>query len=98
MAAVARAPLPPLARTVTPLEWAVVLAVWLGLALLSAGPLQQKLAQQGVTLSLHDLRIAQAIDWAVWAALLRLAFLTLDRLPLRRGTWLRHLPVWLGAA
>jgi sensor histidine kinase YesM len=97
-AATIRAPLPPIARSVTPLEWAMVLTVWLVLALLSAGPLQQKFAQQGLTLSLNDLRIAQAIDWAVWAGLLRLAFLTLDRFPLRRGTWLRHLPVWVAAA
>ena len=96
--AAARAPLPPIARSVTPVEWIVVLAIWLLLGIGSAGPLQQKFAEQGVTLSLHDLRIAQAIDWAVWAALLPLIFATLDRFPLRRGLWPRHLPAWVGAA
>jgi two-component system LytT family sensor kinase len=93
-----RSPLPPIARAVTPLEWGVVLILWLLLAVASAAPLQQRFAGQGIAISLHDLRIAQVIDWAVWAALLWLIFATLDRFPLRRGVWARHLPVWVAAA
>lgn len=93
-----RAPLPPIARSVTPLEWGIVLACWLLLALASAEPLQKQLAARGVLLTVHDLRIGQAIDWAIWAVLLPAAFATLDRLPLRRGVWPKHLAGWIAAA
>jgi two-component system, LytTR family, sensor kinase len=96
--AAARGPLPPIARAVTPLEWVLVLAFWFLLDFASAGPLREQLAGKGVQLPLNDLRIAQAIDWAVWAALLWFIFATLDRFPLRRGVWLRHLPAWVAAA
>jgi sensor histidine kinase YesM len=94
----ARSPLPPIARAVTPLEWVIVLACWLVLDLASAGPLQRQLAGRGLPLSLDDVRIAQAIDWAVWAILLPAIFAVLDRLPLRRGVWPRHLAAWVVAA
>jgi two-component sensor histidine kinase len=93
-----RRPLPALTRSVTPLEWTVVLACWLLLALASAEPLQKQLAARGALFTLHDIRIGQVIDWAVWAGLLPLAFLTLDRLPLRRGVWPGHLAGWVAAA
>jgi sensor histidine kinase YesM len=96
--AASRAPLPPIARAVTPLEWTIVLAVWLALAIASAGPLQQRFAERGIEVSLEHLRIAQAIDWVVWAALIRFIFATLDRFPLRRGRLLRHLAAWVAAA
>lgn len=91
-----RDPLPPLRSTVTPLEWVVVLGVWLLLALLSAGPLAKDLAGRGVPVDEGTLRIAQALDWALWALMLPAMFRLLDRFPLRRGTWRRHLPAWLG--
>ncbi len=93
-----RAPLPPISRSVTPLEWVVVLSCWLILAVASAEPLHRQLAARGVPLTVDDLRIGQAIDWAVWAVLLPVAFATLDRLPLRRGVWLKHLVGWIAAA
>jgi hypothetical protein len=93
-----RGPLPPIAGKVTRLEWAIVLLCWLLMAIASAEPLQKQLAARGVVLTLHDLRIGQIIDWAVWAALLPLAFAALDRLPLRRGVWLKHLAGWTAAA
>ncbi len=89
-----RPPLPPIARSVTPLEWGIVLGLWLLLAIASAGPLQQQLAEQGIALSVRDLRVAQVLDWAVWALLLPLAFAALDRFPIRRGARLRHLAAW----
>jgi two-component sensor histidine kinase len=93
-----RRPLAPLARSVTPLEWTIVLGCWLLLALASAEPLQRQLAARGVALSVDDLRIAQALDWAVWALLLPFAFRVLDRLPLRRGVWPRNFLGWGVAA
>jgi two-component system LytT family sensor kinase len=93
-----RVPLPPIARKVTPLEWAIVLGGWLLLAVLSAGPLQKQLAERGASIPLQDIRIAQVIDWAVWAVLLPAIFATLDRLPLRRGVWLKHLAGWVVAS
>jgi hypothetical protein len=96
--AVKRAPLPPISRSVTPLEWVVVLSCWLILAVASAEPLHRQLAARGVPLTVDDLRIGQAIDWAVWAVLLPVAFATLDRLPLRCGVRLKHLVGWITAA
>jgi two-component system LytT family sensor kinase len=93
-----RGPLPPVTRSVTPLEWVVVLACWFLLDYASAGPLQHQMASRGVVLPIHDLRIAQTIDWALWAALLPAIFATLDRLPLRRGVWPKHLAGWIVAA
>jgi two-component system LytT family sensor kinase len=93
-----RGPLPPILRSVTPLEWVVVLSCWLLFALASAEPLHRQLAARGIPLSVHDLRIGQAIDWAVWAVLLPVAFATLDRLPLRCRVWPKHLAGWVVAA
>jgi two-component system LytT family sensor kinase len=93
-----RGPLPPIFRAVTPLQWASVLVCWFLLDFISADPLQKQLAAKGIAVSLHDLRIAQTIDWAVWAVLLPAIFATLDRLPLRRGVWPRHLAGWVAAA
>jgi hypothetical protein len=76
--AVTRRPLPPISRAVTPLEWVLVLVCWFLLDFASAGPLQTQLAAHGASVSLHDLRIAQAIDWALWAVLLPAIFSTLD--------------------
>ena len=93
-----RGPLPPISGSVTPLEWAVVLSCWLLLDIASAEPLHRQLAARGVPLTAQDLRIGQAIDWAVWAVLLPVAFATLDRLPLRCRVWPKHLIGWIGAA
>ena len=93
-----RGPLPSITRSVTPLEWAIVLACWFLLDYMSAGPLQQELAQRGLQLPIRDLRIAQTIDWGVWAVLLPAIFATLDRLPLRRGVWPKHLAGWVVSA
>jgi two-component system LytT family sensor kinase len=93
-----RAPLPPIFRAVTPMQWAIVLVCWFLLDFISADPLQKQLAAKGIAVSLHNLRIAQTIDWAVWAVLLPAIFATLDRLPLRRGVWPRHLAGWVAAA
>jgi two-component system LytT family sensor kinase len=93
-----RGPLPPILRSVTPLEWAIVLGFWLLLDLASATPLHQRLVAGGVPVTLHQVRIAQAIDWAVWAVLLPFIFYTLDRLPLRRRVWPKHLAGWVAAA
>ncbi|HEY7635346.1 MAG TPA: histidine kinase [Gemmatimonadales bacterium] len=93
-----RAPLPPIARSVTPLEWVVVLSCWLILAIASAEPLHRQLSARGVPLTINDLRIGQAIDWAVWGVLLPVAFATLDRLPLRCRVWPKHLVGWIAAA
>ena len=93
-----RRPLSPLARSVTPLEWVIVLGCWLLFALASAEPLQRQLVARGIPLTVHDLRIAQALDWAVWAVLLPFAFRTLDRLPIRRGARVKNLMGWLVAA
>ena len=90
-----RGPLPPIARTISPVEWGIVLAAWLLLDYLSADPLQKQLAARGVPVTLHHLRIAQTLDWALWAALLPAIFATLDRLPLRRKVWPRHLAGWV---
>ena len=80
------------------MQWAIVLGCWLLLALVSAGPLQKQLAGRGVTVPLDDVRIAQVIDWALWAILLPAIFATLDHLPLRRGVWPKHLLGWVVAA
>ena len=93
-----RGPLPPILRSVTPLEWTIVLGCWLLLDLASATPLHQQLVAKGVPVTLHQVRIAQAIDWAVWALLLPFIFYTLDRLPLRRRVWPKHLAGWVAAA
>jgi two-component system, LytTR family, sensor kinase len=93
-----RGPLPPITRSVTPLEWGIVLTCWFLLDYASAGPLQQQMAAKGMELPLRDLRIAQVIDWALWALLLPAIFATLDRLPLRRGVWPRHMAGWIVAA
>jgi two-component system, LytTR family, sensor kinase len=79
----------------TPLEWVIVLAAWLLLDLLSADPLLKQLVARGVPVTLHHVRIAQTIDWALWAVLLPAIFLTLDRLPLRRKVWPKHLAGWV---
>jgi sensor histidine kinase YesM len=93
-----RAPLPPIARSATPLEWAIVLSCWFLLDFASAGPLQQQMAARGMVLPIRDLRIAQTIDWALWAVLLPAIFTTLDRLPLRKDVWPKHLVGWVIAA
>jgi two-component system LytT family sensor kinase len=89
-----RGPLPPIVRSVTPLEWVIVAACWFLLDFASADPLQKQLAARGLPVTLHNLRIAQSIDWAIWAALLPVIFATLDRLPLRRKVWPKHLVGW----
>lgn len=93
-----RAPLPPIARTVTPLEWVIVLGIWLALEVASADPIVKEFAARGVVVQLNHVRLAQCIDWLVWAVLLRLIYLTLDRFPLRRKVWIKHLPMWVVAA
>lgn len=93
-----RLPLPPVARTITLPEWVVVLGAWLALDLASAGPLHTELAGRGLAVSVAQVRLAQFLDWMIWAALLPVIFRVLDRFPLRRATWYRHLPVWLVAA
>ena len=93
-----RAPLPPIARTVTPLEWVIVLGLWLVLEVASADPLVKEFAARGVVVELDHVRMAQCIDWVVWALLLRLIYLTLDRFPLRGRLWFKHGPIWLVAA
>lgn len=93
-----RAPLPPIARTVTPLEWVTVLGSWLLLELASATPIAADLAAKGVQVTVGQVRQAQAIDWAVWAVLLPFMYRALDRFPLRRGVWPRHIPLWILAA
>jgi hypothetical protein len=95
--AAARSPLPPLARALTPLQWAVILGLWFALEMLAANPLQQQLAARGIVLELDHVRIGQVIDWAVWAVLLWPIFATLDRLPLRRRRWPVALVGWAGA-
>jgi two-component system LytT family sensor kinase len=90
-----RGPLPPIVRSVTPLEWVIVLASWLLLDYLSADPLHKQLVAQGVPVTLHHVRVAQMIDWAIWAVLLPAIFTTLDRLPLRRKVWPKHLAGWI---
>lgn len=89
-----RAPLPPIARTITPLEWVIVLGGWLLLDLASAVPLSQQLVGRGVPVTVEQVRLAQGIDWILWAALLPLVYRALDRFPLRRSLWLRHAPFW----
>lgn len=96
--AASRLPLPPIARTITPLEWVIVLGAWLALDLASAGPLHSELTGRGIAVSVAQVRLAQLLDWMVWAALLPIIFRVLDRFPLRRATWYRHLPAWLAAA
>ena len=93
-----RLPLAPIARTITPLEWVVVLGAWLALDLASAGPLHTELTGRGIAVTVEQVRLAQLLDWGVWAALLPVVFRVLDRFPLRRATWTRHLPAWLAAA
>jgi two-component system LytT family sensor kinase len=89
-----RGPLPPILRSITPLEWVIVLAAWLLLDFLSADPLSKQLAARGLPVTLHHVRVAQTLDWAVWALLLPAIFATLDRLPLRRKVWPKHLAGW----
>src|SRR2546430_16883807 len=90
-----RVPLPPIARTITPLEWVIVLGAWLLLDYFSADPLHKQLVAKGVPVTLQHVRVAQLLDWAVWAALLPAIFATLDRLPLRRKVWPKHLAGWI---
>lgn len=78
---------------------AIVLGVLPALDLASAGPLHSELTGRGIAVSVAQVRLAQLLDWMVWAALLPIIFRVLDRiLPLRRATWYRHLPAWLAAA
>jgi hypothetical protein len=93
-----RASLPPFLRSLTPVEWAIVIACWLLLAYASADPLQKQLVSRGMAVSLRDVRIAQLIDGALWVILLPAIFATLDRFPLRRGVWPKHLAAWVAAA
>jgi sensor histidine kinase YesM len=93
-----RLPLLPIARSVPPLEWLIVLGAWLLLDYFSADPLHKQLVAKGVPVTLHQVRIAQLLDWVVWAALLPAIFATLDRLPLRRKVWPKHLGGWILAA
>lgn len=91
-----RDPLPALRGTVTPIEWGAVLGAWLLLALLSAGPLSKELAGRGVPVDEGTIRVAQALDWSLWAVMLPAIFRLLDRFPLRRGVRRTHFPAWLG--
>jgi sensor histidine kinase YesM len=93
--AAARSPLPPIARTITPLEWAVVLGLWLVMDIASADILQKEISGRGVQVTVQQVRVAQMLDWAVWALLLPVIYRFLDRWPLRRGTWLAHLLLWM---
>ena len=93
-----RAPLPPISRAVTPLQWAIVLACWFLLTLSAAEPMQKQLAASGTVLTLREMRIVLAVDWALWGLLLPGIFATLDRLPLRRRVWPKHLAGWVAAA
>ncbi|HZI76987.1 MAG TPA: histidine kinase, partial [Gemmatimonadales bacterium] len=93
-----RGPLPAILQEVTPLEWAIALAAWFVLDIASATPLQHQLVARGIPVTLQQVRIAQAIDWLLWAGLLPFIFFTLDRLPLRRAVWLKHLLGWIAAA
>ena len=90
----ARAPLPPLSGTITALEWVIVLCLWLLLALLSAGPIAADFQRQGITVDPAHLRLAQSLDWAIWALLLPFITRTLDRVPLTGRRWLLHLAGW----
>ncbi len=89
-----REPLPPIARTITPFEWVLVLGLWLMIELMSVDELGPQLAARGVSIEPRHLAIAQSVDWLLWALLLPFIFRALDRLPLRGRRWPLHLLGW----